>query len=255
MCYNNISVFFTLQFFVRALTATFDTFKDNNSKVYSPMKNSMKLGVAAIAGAATLAGAIAPANAYAQAPVEPTPVTNIVSHAPVTSYATATQWSYAPSTTYQTAGAADTSSFYAPQTTATWSNASIDLSAQSTVSTPTATVDADANAIVQTALQGLGGSYVWGGKTFGAWDCSGFVSWVYAQNGINLTAYTYAMKNELTPTSNPQPGDIVFTNGYSHAGIYLGNGQMISALNPSQGTIITSVDGGGYMPVDGYYTI
>lgn len=107
--------------------------------------------------------------------------------------------------------------------------------------------------IVRDALSGLGGSYVWGGKAFGAWDCSGFVSWVYAQSGIHLDAYTYSMKDQLIPTRAPQPGDIVFTNDYSHVGIYLGNGQMISALNPTQGTLITSVDGGGMMSVDGYY--
>ena len=96
---------------------------------------------------------------------------------------------------------------------------------------------------------------MWGGKSYKAWDCSGFVSYVLKQHGVNVTAYTKAMKNELRPTSTPQPGDVVFTNGYNHVGIYLGNGQMISALNPSQGTQVTSVDGGGYMPVDGYYTI
>ena len=100
-------------------------------------------------------------------------------------------------------------------------------------------------------MSGLGGAYVWGGKTFGAWDCSGFTSWVFAQHGIKLTAFTYAMKNELRPTSNPQPGDIVFQNGYSHVGIYLGDGKMISALNPSYGTLVHPTS---WMSVDGYYT-
>lgn len=110
------------------------------------------------------------------------------------------------------------------------------------------------NSIVANALDGQGGNYVWGGKTFKNWDCSGYVSYVFKQNGINLTPYTYTMATELKKTSSPQPGDIVFTNNYAHVGIYLGNGQMISALNPSQGTLVTSVDGGGMMPVDGYYT-
>ena len=105
--------------------------------------------------------------------------------------------------------------------------------------------------IVNSAKSGLGGTYVWGGKTFKSWDCSGFVSWVFAQHGIKLTPYTYSMKNELKPTSNPKPGDIVFQNGYSHVGIYLGDGKMISALNPSEGTLIHPVN---WMPVDGYYT-
>ncbi|MEZ7664576.1 NlpC/P60 family protein, partial [Rothia sp. 27098_8_29] len=113
------------------------------------------------------------------------------------------------------------------------------------------TGNASRDAIVATAMSGLGGAYVWGGKTFGAWDCSGFTSWVFAQHGIKLTAFTYAMKNELRPTANPQPGDIVFQNGYSHVGIYLGDGKMISALNPTNGTLVHPTS---WMSVDGYYT-
>lgn len=105
--------------------------------------------------------------------------------------------------------------------------------------------------IVNTAKTGLGGAYIWGGKTFKAWDCSGYVSWVFAQHGIKLTAYTYSMVGELKPTATPQPGDIVFQNGYSHVGIYIGDGKMISALNPSEGTRIHSTS---IMSVDGYYT-
>lgn len=105
------------------------------------------------------------------------------------------------------------------------------------------------------AYDGLGGTYVWGGKTYKNWDCSGFVSYVFKQANIDLTAYTYAMVNELERTDTPEPGDIVFQNGYSHVGIYIGDGKMISALNPSQGTLITDVDGDGYMSVDGYYKV
>ena len=115
----------------------------------------------------------------------------------------------------------------------------------------TGNLDATRAGIVKTAETGLGGAYIWGGKTFRAWDCSGFVSWVFAQHGIKLTAYTYSMVGELKPTSAPKPGDIVFQNGYSHVGIYLGDGKMISALNPSEGTLIHSVS---IMHVDGYYT-
>lgn len=106
-------------------------------------------------------------------------------------------------------------------------------------------------AIVETAKTGIGGTYIWGGKSFKAWDCSGYVSWVLAQHGIKTTAYTFAMKNELKPTSNPEPGDIIFQGGYNHVGIYLGDGMMVSALNPSEGTRIHPVN---IMPIDGYYT-
>lgn len=161
---------------------------------------------------------------------------------------------------------------YAPNTAASPSTASTNASSVSTSPTavaasnftvrvtPTAAnstapstdnLSAQRANIVNTAKAGLGGAYVWGGKTFKAWDCSGFVSWVFAQHGIKLTAYTYSMVGELKPTSNPQPGDIVFQNGYSHVGVYLGDGKMISALNPSEGTLIHSTS---IMSVDGYYT-
>lgn len=189
-------------------------------------------GIVAASGA-MLAATVAPANAFAvaevSAPAHSAP--SLASH----SYNYNT-WDYeATSTT-----TVETTSTVAPQATAAASS-NVDLSSAR-------------ETVLAAAYDGIGGSYVWGGKSYKAWDCSGFVSYVYAQAGINLTAYTYTMATELTPTSNPQPGDIVFTNGYAHVGIYVGNGQMISALNPSQGTQLTAVDGGGFMPVDGYYT-
>ncbi|MFJ6002493.1 NlpC/P60 family protein [Arthrobacter sp. NPDC092385] len=114
-----------------------------------------------------------------------------------------------------------------------------------------ASIGAPAPGIVGTALQGKGSGYVYGGTSYGAWDCSGFVQWVYAQNGINLPRTTWSQFAALKGTNNPQPGDLVSQNGGSHVGIYLGNGQMISALNPSQGTQVHSVN---VMSVDGYYT-
>lgn len=109
-----------------------------------------------------------------------------------------------------------------------------------------------ASGLVGTAYEGIGGAYVWGGTGFKAWDCSGFVQWVYAQNGIDLPRTTWAQFAAGTPTSTPQPGDLVSQNGGSHVGIYIGNGQMISALNPSQGTQVHSVNA---MQVDGYYSV
>ena len=108
-----------------------------------------------------------------------------------------------------------------------------------------------AGGTVGTAYQGIGGAYVWGGSGFKAWDCSGFTQWVYAQHGINLPRTTWAQFAAGTPTSTPQPGDLVSQNGGSHVGIYIGNGQMISALNPSQGTQVHSVNA---MQLDGFYT-
>lgn len=98
---------------------------------------------------------------------------------------------------------------------------------------------ASTSGIAGLAYTGIGSPYVWGGTTPSGWDCSGFTQWVYAQAGISIprvNAWT-AMK----PTSTPQPGDLVMQNGGAHVGIYVGNGMMISALNPSQGTLLHSV--------------
>lgn len=96
--------------------------------------------------------------------------------------------------------------------------------------------------ILTAAYQGLGHSYVWGGTSFAnGWDCSGFVQWAYNQAGVALPRTEQWLP--MVETNNPQPGDIVVQNPdgpnhWSHIGIYIGNGKMISALNPSVGTIL-----------------
>lgn len=194
-------------------------------------KTVRNASIAAIATAA-VAGSALPASAYAEA--APADVNTTYSAPSLSSFDSATtEFSYS------------------------YDNGSQQIASASSVKTQSQeikNVEGARAKVLAAAYDGIGGSYVWGGESYKAWDCSGFVAYVLAQNGVNVDSYTYTMKNQLTPTSNPQPGDIVFTNGYGHVGIYVGNGQMISALNPGQGTQLTSVDGGGFMPVDGYYT-
>lgn len=99
--------------------------------------------------------------------------------------------------------------------------------------------------ILAYAQEGVGGAYVWGGTAFKAWDCSGYVQWVYSQAGINLPRTEQWTLG--TPTTNPQPGDLVVqnpdgANHWGHIGIYVGNGMMYSALNPAVGTLLHPVD-------------
>ncbi|WP_255434608.1 C40 family peptidase [Auritidibacter ignavus] len=107
--------------------------------------------------------------------------------------------------------------------------------------------------VVSAAYSGVGTPYVWGGKTPAGWDCSGFTSWAYAQAGISIPSSTSAIlgSGKFVRTSSPQPGDLVFQNGGGHVGIYVGNGQMIGAQNPSVGTLLHSVNRN---PLMGYYT-
>lgn len=91
-------------------------------------------------------------------------------------------------------------------------------------------------AIVDFACQFIGNPYVWGGTslTNGA-DCSGFVQSVFAHFGISLPRTTRDLVSVGTPVSYDQaiPGDIILYDG--HVGIYMGNGQIVNAINSSQG--------------------
>ena len=190
--------------------------------------------IAAAAGAA-LVGSIAPAQAYAEIPAA-----SGSSYAAPAS-ATANLASYTTPAPVAAQPAAPTP---APQQSAATSS----VSPQSTAITEIAPA---AGGIVGTAMQGVGTGYVWGGTSFGAWDCSGFTGWVYAQNGIDIPRTSSQQIAAATPTATPQPGDLVSQNGGNHIGIYIGGGKMVSALNPTQGTFVHSVNA---MPVDGYYT-
>ena len=207
-------------------------------------KKIVRTAGAAIAAGAVLLGSTVPANAFAQIPAAAYLSYDYTNYEfDYTSYTT-------PATTYVAPQAETQQAYTAPQ--AETQQAPVAPVATQEQAAPAASSgNASRDAIVATAMSGLGGSYVWGGKSYRAWDCSGFTSWVFAQHGIKLTAYTYAMKDELRPTSNPQPGDIVFQNGYSHVGIYLGDGKIISALNPTNGTLVHPTS---WMSVDGYYT-
>ena len=217
---------------------------------------------ATIAAGALLLGSTVPANAFAQIPAAADLSYDYTNYefdytsytTPATTYVAPqaqAQQTYVAPAAAQAAPAVETT-YVAPQAETQQAYvAPVATQEQAAPAASSNTGNASRDAIVATAMSGLGGSYVWGGKTFGAWDCSGFTSWVFAQHGIKLTAFTYAMKNELRPTANPQPGDIVFQNGYSHVGIYLGDGKMISALNPTNGTLVHPTS---WMSVDGYYT-
>ena len=95
--------------------------------------------------------------------------------------------------------------------------------------------------ILRFTQEGLGGKYVWGGTAFKAWDCSGYVQWIYRQAGINLPRVEQWRVGVRTRT--PEPGDLVVQNAqgpnnWGHVGIYAGDGKMYSALNPAVGTLL-----------------
>ena len=89
--------------------------------------------------------------------------------------------------------------------------------------------------------------YKFGGTTPAGFDCSGYIRYVFQKIGYDLPRqadeqYTVGKKVEK---SNLQPGDLVFFETYepgiSHSGIYIGDGQFISATS-SSGVAVADID-------------
>ena len=82
----------------------------------------------------------------------------------------------------------------------------------------------------------------------GLFDCSGYVSWAFRQEGIHIPSSTSGLQSTGTkvPYSQVQPGDIVFFNTYKtngHVGIYVGNGKFIGSQS-STGVAIADMTSG-----------
>ncbi|UTH05144.1 LysM peptidoglycan-binding domain-containing protein [Macrococcoides caseolyticum] len=126
--------------------------------------------------------------------------------------------------------------------------------AQQSYQAPAKSYKAPVNGNVAQIANGIasGKSYVYGANSATAVDCSAFAQQVLAAQGKSIPRTTYAQMAAGTRVSAPQAGDLVYFNGGSHVGVYIGNGQMIDALNPSEGIgqrSVSYVNGS----VTGYY--
>ena len=122
--------------------------------------------------------------------------------------------------------------------------------------------------IASDALRWRGQGYVFGGDASrpGLWDCSSFVSWVlghdlklplpggkwgapgFPPNSHGPVVTSYADWKGAITVQSPARGDLVCfvgTGAEGHIGIVLGPDQMMSALDSSQGTLITPITGYG----------
>ena len=106
--------------------------------------------------------------------------------------------------------------------------------------------------IIKLAKTKLGKKYVWGavgqGETF---DCSGFTSYVFRKNGINIprTSINQSKYGKYVSRHNLKKGDLVFFDtskehkGYvNHVGIYLGNGKFIHASSAKKKVTISNLN-------------
>ena len=102
-----------------------------------------------------------------------------------------------------------------------------------------------ATQIVNYALQFVGNPYVYGGNSLtNGTDCSGFTSLVFANFGISLprTSYSQGYVGVYVNPNNRQIGDLIlygYDGQISHAALYIGNNQVVHALNSNTGIVVT----------------
>ncbi|HPI93535.1 MAG TPA: NlpC/P60 family protein [Deltaproteobacteria bacterium] len=112
--------------------------------------------------------------------------------------------------------------------------------------------------IVESAYNYVGTPYVWGGTNPDGFDCSGFVKYVYEENGIRLsrTSGEQAHEGSLVSISELRPGDLIFFNmnrrnrrPIDHVGLYLGEGHFIHAPSKRSRMIrIENLENTYYLP-------
>lgn len=103
---------------------------------------------------------------------------------------------------------------------------------------------------VKYALSQVGDSYSFSANPPSSWDCSKLTAAAWGQAGVGLTALSYTQWDQTrrVPVSDIRPGDLVFYFGHGahHVAIYIGNGKMVSASNPSDGVEIIDFLGPWY---------
>lgn len=101
---------------------------------------------------------------------------------------------------------------------------------------PSVPASGRAGAAIQYAMAQVGKAYVYGAAGPSAFDCSGLTMMAYAQAGISLPHSSSAQfsSGPRIAESDLLPGDLVFYySPISHVGIYIGNGMIVHAANPS----------------------
>jgi len=107
-----------------------------------------------------------------------------------------------------------------------------------------ADVSGRAGAAVNYALSQVGDAYVYGAAGPSSYDCSGLTMMAWQQAGVSLPHSSSGQMSAGPSVSSDalQPGDLVFYySPVSHVGIYIGNGQIVHAANPSTGVEVTGV--------------
>ncbi|MFI6741657.1 NlpC/P60 family protein [Nonomuraea sp. NPDC050451] len=102
----------------------------------------------------------------------------------------------------------------------------------------------NARMALQFAFAQVGKPYRFGGTGPGSYDCSGLTQAAWRQAGVELPRTTWTQWSwgaaRRVPLNALQPGDLLFSKGLGHMGMYAGNGKMVHA--PQTGDVIKVVD-------------
>jgi peptidoglycan DL-endopeptidase CwlO len=89
--------------------------------------------------------------------------------------------------------------------------------------------------VIRTALDLVGTPYRNGGTDPSGFDCSGYIAYVFASEGVTLPRTVEDLYRATVPVdeASARPGDLVFfttvTRGPSHVGLALGDGTFVHA--------------------------
>jgi cell wall-associated NlpC family hydrolase len=99
---------------------------------------------------------------------------------------------------------------------------------------------------IQVARRHLGDPYVWGATGPGAFDCSGLIQFVWRKAGVELPRTTWSMLSAVkkkVSLAHLKPGDLIFTDGGGHMGMYMGHNKVIVAPHTGAVVRIDSLNG------------
>ena len=108
----------------------------------------------------------------------------------------------------------------------------------------------DGDALVTTARRYLGVRYELGGTSPKAFDCSGFVRYVFARHGLTLprTAHEQALLGRAPAARELAPGDLLFFyggRGAQHIAVYVGGDTIIHASSTGRRVKLDRLSGRG----------
>jgi peptidoglycan DL-endopeptidase LytE len=130
----------------------------------------------------------------------------------------------------------------ASASTSTSSSSSTSASSSSSVNT---------SSLVSFARTLTGTPYRFGGTTTSGFDCSGFIQYVFRNQGVSVPRTAAQQWSAGTTVSNPRVGDLVFFETYkpgpSHNGIYIGNNQFIHS-GSSTGVTVSNMNNTYWAP-------